>query len=265
VAVAGTRKDASQVRRRPEGQRTLREVLGPSSQAEMYLMRALEEFHHSANAPDLWTPVTGPLRDSLLESAQAVGTATNRRLHFLRGTVLFAALAVEAFANELLAELLEARDLEAVDRLEVPDKLVIRTRLATGQPPLSRGAQPLQDVAALVKKRNRLVHPKPQNGIAAWIQDVEAADEDAIGPRAAATAVLRVSETMVLCTELRQYPHLHAGTAKTILNHRAMLEAHEARAGSKILDVLPRDQGGVPSLWDQMQECPGDTVGIAWR
>jgi len=102
--------------------------------------------------------------------------------------VLFAALAIEAFANELLAELLEARDLEAVDRLEVPDKLLIGARLATGQSPLSRGAQPLQDVAALVKKRNRLVHPKPHNGIAAWIQDVEAEDEEAIGPRAAATA-----------------------------------------------------------------------------
>ncbi len=91
----------------------------------MYLTRALEEFHHGANAPDLWVPVAGLLRGSLIEGAQAVGTAKNRRLRFLRGTVLFAALAIEAFANELLAELLPARDFDAVDRLEVPDKLLI--------------------------------------------------------------------------------------------------------------------------------------------
>jgi hypothetical protein len=63
--------------------------------------------------------------------------------------VLFAGLAIEAFANELLAELLSPRDFEAVDRLEVPDKLLIGTRLATGESPLSRDAQPLQDVAVL--------------------------------------------------------------------------------------------------------------------
>jgi hypothetical protein len=237
-------------------------MLGASSQADMYLTRALEEFHRSANGPDLWVPVSGLLRSSLLESAQAIVTAKNRRLHFLRGTVLFAALAIEAFANELLAELLESRDLEAVDRLEVPDKLLIGIRLGTGRSPLSRGAQPLQDVAALVKNRNRLVHPKPANGIAAWIQDVEPADEAAIGPRAAATAMLRVSETMVLCTALRKYPNLHAGTAKTILHHRALLDAHNARCGPKILDVPGREDQAAPPLWDQMQEALATGWGL---
>jgi hypothetical protein len=169
VVVAGAWKDARLLQGRPERPRTLKEVFGPSSQAEMYLMRALEEFHHSANAPDLWAPVSGPLRDSLLESAQAVGTAKNRRLQFLRGTVLFVAIAIEAFANELLAELLEPRDLEAVDRLEVeavdrlevPDKLLIGTRFATGQSPLSRGAQPLQDVATLVEHARRCGQDDP--------------------------------------------------------------------------------------------------------
>jgi hypothetical protein len=84
----------------------------------MYLTQALEEFHHSANDPDLWAPVAGLLRGSRLESAQAIGTAKDRRLRFLRGTVLFAALAIEAFTNELLAELLPASDFDAVDRLE---------------------------------------------------------------------------------------------------------------------------------------------------
>jgi len=41
---------------------------------------------------------------------QEVLNAKNRRLHFLRSAVLFAALAAEAFANELLADLLPRRD-----------------------------------------------------------------------------------------------------------------------------------------------------------
>ena len=158
LQVAGEPKDRAAKDRSAAQQRlrrrTLKEALGPESQAEMYLTRALEELHHSANAPDLWVPVAGLLRGSLLEGAQAVGTAKDGRLRFLRGTVLYAALAIEAFANELLP----ARDFDAVDRLEVPDKLLIGTRLASGQSRLSRGAQPLQDVAVVVKTRNRLVH-----------------------------------------------------------------------------------------------------------
>jgi hypothetical protein len=228
----------------------------------MYLTRALEEFHHSANAPDLWVPVAGLLRDSVLEGAQAVGTAKDRRLRFLRGTVLFAALAIEAFANELLAELLPPRDFKAVDRLEVPDKLLIGTRLATGESPLSRDAQPLQDVAVLVKKRNRLVHAKPQDGIAAWTRDVQAADEEAVGPRAALTSIMRVAETMVACTELRKHPNLHAGVAKMILNHRQLLERHNELAGPKIGDVPSRDSDGTAPLCDQIQEAVARTAGL---
>lgn len=66
----------------------------------------------------------------------------------------------------------------------------------------------------------------------------------------------------MLCTELRKYPNLHAGVAKTILNHRAMLEAHSARGGPKILDVPPQDEEGVPPLWDQMQEALATGWGL---
>jgi hypothetical protein len=77
----------------------LKETFGPASQAEMYLARALEEFHHASNAPDLWVPADALHRGSMLASSQEVLTAKNRRLHFLRSAVLFAALSAEAFAN----------------------------------------------------------------------------------------------------------------------------------------------------------------------
>jgi hypothetical protein len=257
------RKDEGVARgRRSRGPRAIKEAFGPASQAEMYLLRALEEFHHAGNPPDLWKPVAGMLKGSLLEGAQAIGDAKNARLRFLRGTVLYAALGIEAFANELLAELLVARDFDAVDRLEVPDKLLIGTRLATGESPLSRGRQPLQDVAILVKKRNRLVHAKPQNGIAAWIQNIEDADEDAVGPNAALTAILRVAETMEICNELRRHPNLHAGIAKTVVRYRQLLVTHSQLTGPKIMDVPDRAAPEVAPLWDQMRDASAKRAGV---
>ncbi len=221
----------------------------------MYLLRALQEFHHSANPPDLWVPVDALHRGSILEGPQEAMNAYNRRLHFLRSTVLFAALSAEAFANELLDELLSPADFEALDKLPTPDKLLVGTQLAAaGKSPLERGAQPLQDLTLLCKTRNRLVHARPQGGIAAWDRDVEEADETAIGPKAALTAILRVSETVNVCTELRAHPILHGGLAKTILRHRGILERHQALAGPKILDLPARDAAGVPPLYDQMME-----------
>jgi hypothetical protein len=221
----------------------------------MYLHRALQEFHHSANPPDLWVPVDALHRGSILEAPQAVMNAYNRRLHFLRSTVLFAALAAEAFTNELLDELFSPADFNALDKLPTPDKLLIGTQLArAGESRLERGAQPLQDLTLLFKTRNRLVHARPQGGIAAWDRDVEEADELAVGPKAALTAILRVAETMTMCNELRAHPILHDGLAKMILRHRGLLERHQDLAGPKILDLPARDALGVLPLRDQMME-----------
>jgi hypothetical protein len=220
----------------------------------MYLARALEEFHRSANAPDLWRPVDAFHRGSLLEQAQAELTARNRRLHFLRSTILFAALAAEAFANELLDELLARADADAIDRLPTPEKLLIGPRMAGQTSPLARGAQPMQGLLELFKTRNRLVHPRPRGGVPAWVQDLEPTDETAIGPAAARQAILCVADTVVLCTKLRERPTLHGGIAKTIARHRRVLERHQALVGPSVLDVPDIDTSGVPTLWDQMQE-----------
>jgi hypothetical protein len=240
--------------------RSLKEAFGPASQAEMYLARALEEFHHSANPADLWLPVDALHRGSILDEPQAAMTAMNRRLHFLRSTVLFAALAAEAFANELLNELLPAADAEALDRLPTPEKLAMGTHVATGESPLKRGAQPMQDLVLLFKTRNRLVHPRPQGGIAAWARDVEASDELVIGPKAALSAIVAVAEAVALCTELRRHPILHGGTAKTILRHRHILDRHSELGGPKILDIPKRTEPSSPPLMDQMMQIVADAM-----
>lgn len=172
----------------------------------------------------------------------------------LRSSVLFAALAAEAFANELLDELLPSADFDALDKLQTPEKLLIGTRLAAGESPLSRGTQPMQGLVQLFKIRNRLVHAKPQGGLAAWAQDVEASDEQSIGPNAALTAILTVAEAVTICTECRKHPLLRGGIAKTILYHRKVLDQHCTLAGPKILDVPDEHAQGVPPLMDQMME-----------
>jgi hypothetical protein len=48
----------------------LKETFGPASQAEMYLARALEEFHHASNAPDLWVPADALHRGSIWPAAR---------------------------------------------------------------------------------------------------------------------------------------------------------------------------------------------------
>lgn len=220
----------------------------------MYLARALDDFHRSANAPDLWVPVDALHRDSLLEGPQAGYNARNRRLHFLRTSILFSALSAEAFANELLDELLMASDAAAMDKLPTPDKLLLGIRAAGLEPPLARDAEPFQSLVALLRTRNRLVHSRPQGGLAAWVRDVEETDEEALGPKAAQRALLCVADVSARCNDLRKHPRLHAGLARTIVRHRKIVEQHQALAGQSIMDVPAKDAPGVPSLDHQMME-----------
>jgi hypothetical protein len=240
---------------RDRPKKTLKEVFGPASQSEMYLARALEEFHRAGNPPDLWVPVDALHRGSLLEGAQAGLTARSRRLQFLRTTVLFAALAAEAFANELFDELLPTADAKAIDRLPTPEKLLVGTKMATGASPLERGAEPMQSLQTLFATRNRLVHPRPQGGLAAWVRDIEQRDEAAIGPDAARRVLLCVVDTVVLCNPLRKHPTLHAGIARTIDRHRHFLLRHQERCGPSILDIPAPDEPSTAPLMDQMMQA----------
>jgi hypothetical protein len=235
--------------------RTIKEQFGPASQAEMYLSRALQEFHRSANPPDLWVPVDALHRDSIVfEAPQAVMNARNLRLQFLRGTVLFSAVSAEAFTNELLDELLTDAQFDDLDRCPTLEKLVDGIKLATGATPVNRGSEPLQGLRAVLKTRDALVHPKPRDGVAAWERDIEPSDEARVGPKAALDAILRVAETAVACQKLWRHPSLHSGLAKTVIYHRRLIETQQELAGETITSLPPRDADGVPSLNDQMME-----------
>jgi hypothetical protein len=229
--------------------------LPPGSQAEMYLSRAVEEFHRASNPPDLWTEPDPFLADSFVFSgAQALMTAQNNRLQALRTSVLFAAITVEAFANEFANEALGSKTAEMIDNLSPADKIETAVRLATGDDTiLDRGREPMQTVVQLIKIRNRLVHPKPSNGLAAWTQAVEESDETAFGPQAAERAILQAGNLIVLCVPHMPHPNLRGGLAKMIVQNEDLLTTHRESVGPGIRDLPGKDAPGTSSIYNQMR------------
>jgi hypothetical protein len=239
----------------PPAKRTDTEIkIPPGSQAEMYLSRALDEFYRASNPPDLWIEEDPFLAGSLLAGAQMTMTAQNRRLQALRTSVLFSAVAVEAFANEFAYEALGAPTARMIDNLGPADKIETAVRLATGDDSiLDRGRQPMQTIVSLVKTRNRLVHPKPTNGLAAWTQAVEETDEDTFGPKVAEQAILAVSELIVLCVPHLPHPNLSGGLAKMIAQNKDLLTKHREGVGQTIRDLPAKGAPGTSSLHNQMR------------
>lgn len=116
----------------------------------------------------------------------------------------------------------------------------------------------MQGLVLLFKTGNRLAHPRPRGGIAAWASDVEDSDEIAIGPKAALSAVLTVDEVISRCTELRRHPNLHRDTAKMIRYHRQVLERHNELCGPKVLDIPKTSVSSQPPLMDQTMQIVAD-------
>jgi hypothetical protein len=228
--------------------------LPPGSQAEMYLSRALDEFHRASNAPDLWIEEDPFLSGSLLAESQALMTAQNQRLQALRTSVLFAAITVEAFANEFASEALGAPTARMIDKLGPAEKIETAVRLATGDDTiLDRGRHPMQTITTLTTTRNRLVHPKPTNGLAAWTQALEDSDEKAFGPEVAEQSILAVADLIVLCVPRLPHPNLRGGLAKMIVRNKDLLRAHRESVGPKIRDLPAKDSPRVSPFRNQMR------------
>lgn len=94
----------------------------------------------------------------------ATGTAHHRRTTFVQTAMLFSAFAAEAYANEFLREHYPiGQERMAVDGWKTVDKFVLAPRLALGATVFEREHEPIQTIARLFKRRNALVHPKPED------------------------------------------------------------------------------------------------------
>jgi hypothetical protein len=221
----------------------------------MYLSRALDELHRAGNAPELWIEPDPFHKDSIaFGGAQQIMTAQNRRLQALRSCMLFAAITVEAFANEFAYHALGAQTAKTIDNLGPAEKIDTALRLAAcNEDLLDRGRDPFQTVVTLVKTRNQLVHPKPSNGLAAWTQDLEDSDEDVFGPRAAERAVLAVADLIVLCVPYMPHAIQHGGLAKSVAMNKDLLKAHREAIGNRIRDLPAKDTPATPTLQHQIR------------
>ncbi len=129
----------------------------PRGLAGEYLTEALGSLHAAGDPASLYA--TWMREDRELQGAAegfAVVEAVNNRRRLARRSVLFSALAAEAYVNEFLAHHLGGQDLAAIDRMTTVNKYVIGIRLATGEAIFSREAEPVQTISALFKHRDKL-------------------------------------------------------------------------------------------------------------
>jgi hypothetical protein len=185
-----------------------RPPLRRGSQAEAYLSQACDALRSAGDAAFLWRiePAQRFGSGSVLATLQLAMDASNRRLRSLRSVPIFAALALEAFANDFLAELLSPADAIAVDRLTTLDKLLLGPRIAGASSTLTRDAEPLQTIKKLLHVRNRLVHARA-SGYSPFTHSLTDRDESDFGPIACGRYLLRSAEVIALLDALCQPPH----------------------------------------------------------
>lgn len=191
----------------------------------------------------LWGEVDDFKKGSIFEAPQRTMDASQRRLWRLRSAVLFAALCTEAYANELLDELLAPSDAEALDRLPTFEKLIVTPKVAGLESSLERGREPMQTIRTLFRTRDALVHPRRGKPSAFAIYSDES-DEALIGPRAAGQHIIAVATLMEAMDPLRPPPVIFA-PGKFVAKHPSVLDAHLQEIGAE-LNSVPPEHGPSP-------------------
>jgi hypothetical protein len=134
--------------------------------AGTHLIDAVAALRDSSSADALYRPeIRQAYREKDLDFPDfrlAQDEAEGLRVIHSRRALLFAAFAAEAYANDFLYDRwTTAKDLEALVKLSTLDKYAMLPGFAGVSTSLDRGAEPLQQVGWLVKRRDELVHPKP--------------------------------------------------------------------------------------------------------
>jgi hypothetical protein len=120
--------------------------------------------------------------------------ALGNRLEYSRTSILFSAVAAEAYVNHFITQEFGAKDAEGLDRLRTVDKYLFAPRLVFGREVFRRDRQPIQRLTELFALRNELMHPKsavPVKRENRWI------DQDAyerFNPETAAKFLISVAE-----------------------------------------------------------------------
>ena len=218
-------------------------VVQPSrgAQAEAYLTQAAEALRSAGDPRFLWYSDI-PDRygeDSVLGPAQQASDAGNRRLRALRSAVIFTALAVEAYANDFLSEVLVPADVDVLERLPTLEKLLLGPRLANLDSAFDRGAEPIQTIKKLFEVRNGLVHARG-GGYGPFMQYLKDKDYEDFGPKACGRYIRRVAETIATLDTLYEPPHM-VGLAVNLSRYPQVIDELVRQLGDRIDSFVAKE------------------------
>lgn len=129
--------------------------------AGAYLTQARDAFLECSRPHRLyrdWVPAAQ--HDASVNRVRAHSFAQTRQLGLARTSILFSALAAEAYVNRFLNDNLKAADFDAIEKMPTIEKYVLGTEFALKRKVFARNQEPAQSVGALFKLRHDLVHPK---------------------------------------------------------------------------------------------------------
>ena len=165
--------------------------------AGTHLRDSVRALRDAGSADALYAPslrTCDPNAISYEDFSLARDEAEGWRVTFCRRSLLFAAFAAEAYANDFLYEKWGGQDREALRKLSTVDKYAILSVLAGAKTVLERGREPLQSIKWLFDRRNELVHAAPCNGRdLTW-------DPANHNPLAAATSIVAVADAVARLT-----------------------------------------------------------------
>ena len=171
--------------------------------------------------------------------------ARGRRLDFARTSILFSAIAAEAYINAFIFDHFLESDRQALDRLRTVDKYMIAPRLLEDGPTFRRGREPLTSLTELFDLRNGLVHPKPELRLRSTETfPVEPRGFDRLNPEVAARMVVAVATASLTLT---MWPDGKPTDMTAVLlwqgRHKVRAYGHRARTS-----MPPLDAKGEPTL-----------------
>jgi hypothetical protein len=217
----------------------------PRTLAASYISEALEAVQNAGDTAALYDPL---IRSAATRATQeswfrtAAVPALERRTRFSRNAMLFAAFAAEAYINEFVAQHSTGQDFETLDRLSTVEKYVMSPRLLLGREVFVRDAEPIQSLRKLFRRRDVLVHPKPEKGVpdrANPAANVEGFAADAVyNPLEAAHSLIAVATAAVTIVREGRLGHGVDEHAQAIIDDGQVVVAAASRATKR----LPRPQ-----------------------
>lgn len=157
-----------------------------------YLTQASEALRAAGSPETLYRDAFG--RRDRWARAIARMWALGNRLEYSRTSILFSAVAAEAYVNHFIAQEFAPKDAEGLDRLRTVDKFVFAPRLVFGREVFRRDRQPIQRLTELFVLRNELMHLKSAAPVEPKSRWADRQAYERFNPEAAARFLISVPE-----------------------------------------------------------------------